>query len=397
MGTLKRKLVACRFRMRILLHFGLALAALLVAALATPEAHADDGADIVVLVNGSRLAGTVIDQDPQKGTSLRLANGTIKRFAPKDVKRVIYGGGLKPESPPAPVETPPPAVAPPPTEAPAIVAPGPPEARADEGADTVVLANGMRQRGVVLEQDPQKGTSIRLPNGTIKRFARNDVQRVIYGGGLKPAASPAPAETPAPAVAPAPAAAPTPTVVPVPTVAAQATTPVPPSAGSIPVVFESSDSWDKYHLSVLQPGRPEQACNTPCTLHLQPGSASVVVAGDATFIRTFVVTPKTLRMRVSRQVKGQINAARVILLIVTIDGIIDAAMTNNEVLGTAIGQLAADLLACGVAGILWGTAGHDDVAPADNDSSPSAGLRFRGVGACPLQGGGGVVGARFTF
>jgi hypothetical protein len=62
------------------------------------------GSDEVVLTNGGRVRGTVMEQDPTRGVSIRLADGTTRQFAPAEVANVAYG------APPTP---PPVAVAPP--------------------------------------------------------------------------------------------------------------------------------------------------------------------------------------------------------------------------------------------------------------------------------------------
>jgi hypothetical protein len=70
-------------------------------------------------------------------------------------------------------------------------------AREAEGSDTVVLADGTEVRGTVAEEDPKAGVSLVRPGGEVKRFKPSEVKRVIYGGGLPPRA-PTPAAAPAP-------------------------------------------------------------------------------------------------------------------------------------------------------------------------------------------------------
>jgi hypothetical protein len=78
-------------------------AACLATSSASREARADEVPDTVMLTNGGRVRGTVMEEDPAKGTSIRLLDGNVKRFSPQEVKEVIYGGG---PAPAAPVATP---------------------------------------------------------------------------------------------------------------------------------------------------------------------------------------------------------------------------------------------------------------------------------------------------
>ena len=75
-------------------------------------------------------------------------------------------------------------------------------ARADEVIDTVVLKSGAKLRGIVMEDDPTTGVSIKLVDGVSRQLKRDEVLRVDYGA--QPSAPPAPP----PAASPAPPAAP---------------------------------------------------------------------------------------------------------------------------------------------------------------------------------------------
>jgi non-canonical (house-cleaning) NTP pyrophosphatase len=72
--------------------------------------------------------------------------------------------------------------------------------------DIVLLKNGGRARGLVIESDPVKGTRIRLPDGTIRAFEAAAIQRIEYAG--EAAAAPGTRSGPVPVPPPA-AAAPT--------------------------------------------------------------------------------------------------------------------------------------------------------------------------------------------
>jgi hypothetical protein len=80
-----------------------ALALLL--ASASPAHAADD--DVVMLVNGGRVRGTVIQEDPAQGVRVRLLDGTFRSIPAKDVKKVEYAGSSAPtEAPPEPTPAP---------------------------------------------------------------------------------------------------------------------------------------------------------------------------------------------------------------------------------------------------------------------------------------------------
>jgi hypothetical protein len=70
---------------------------------------------------------------------------------------------------------------------------------ADDIPDTVILANGGRMRGIVMEEDPTAGVTIKLPDGTVKKLPAARVKQVVYGGQApKPAPAPeAPSAPPA--------------------------------------------------------------------------------------------------------------------------------------------------------------------------------------------------------
>ena len=70
-------------------------------------AHAADGDDIVLLNNGGRVRGTVIEEDPKNGVRIKLLDGTLKTLTPAEVKEIHYG-----DQPAAPAPTPAPAPAP---------------------------------------------------------------------------------------------------------------------------------------------------------------------------------------------------------------------------------------------------------------------------------------------
>ncbi len=55
------------------------------------QASAGDVDDTVFLKSGGRARGAVLEEDPKNGVRLRLPDGTIRAYAPKDVDHVDYG------------------------------------------------------------------------------------------------------------------------------------------------------------------------------------------------------------------------------------------------------------------------------------------------------------------
>lgn len=77
-------------------------------------------------------------------------------------------------------------------------------ASAGDADDTVLLGNGGRIRGTVMEQDPKSGVSIKLVDGTVRKLKASEVKAVEFGK-----ATPRPVEAPAVDASPAPPAPPT--------------------------------------------------------------------------------------------------------------------------------------------------------------------------------------------
>jgi hypothetical protein len=95
----------------------------------SPVARAADDDDLVMLVNGGRLRGVVIEEDPQKGVRIKLMDGQIRSLKPSEVREVQYHGAAAPAlaaGPPAATFAPVPAPAPtPPPYQPSAAAPVP--------------------------------------------------------------------------------------------------------------------------------------------------------------------------------------------------------------------------------------------------------------------------------
>lgn len=79
-----------------------------------------------------------------------------------------------------------------------------------EDPDTVMLASGGLVRGMVVEEDPLKGVSVRLADGTVRKIPPNELKRVIYAADAKASAKPPAAAAAFASPAPASVLAPTP-------------------------------------------------------------------------------------------------------------------------------------------------------------------------------------------
>jgi hypothetical protein len=137
-----------------------------------------------------------------------------------------------------------------------------------------MLTNGGRVRGTVMEEDPQRGTSVRLADGTVKQLAPSEVKQVIYGGHVQTEAAPQ-APPPTPTLTPTGPATwtATPTWA---TTPAQALAPsLPIAPGQARVSFEGSNAEVSLGTNY--------SCTCPCTLDVAPGTYEVVVNGRPRF------------------------------------------------------------------------------------------------------------------
>jgi hypothetical protein len=173
------------------------LAAAPPAAPAAPAARppAPDGpVDTVYFPGGGRVRGLVMEENATSGVKSRRLDGSMQTYPVEEIARIEYADGT--------VSTPRPAPAPPPQPAPA-------RAKAADGIDTVYFLGGGRVRGTVIEENPKTGVRVRLLDGTVQTYSRDELVRIEYAdGSVSRRVTPAPASVPAPA--PAPAAAPPP-------------------------------------------------------------------------------------------------------------------------------------------------------------------------------------------
>lgn len=91
-----------------------AVASAIVLATSFAAAAERDGDDVVLLTNGGRLRGTIIEEDPSNGVRVKLSDGTMRTLKPGEVRELRYHGAPTPSSTPeaapnppsAPAETP---------------------------------------------------------------------------------------------------------------------------------------------------------------------------------------------------------------------------------------------------------------------------------------------------
>jgi hypothetical protein len=121
------------------------------ALLAATPARADNVTDTVLLTNGGRVRGTVMEDDPQKGTSVKLADGTFVRVKPAEVKQVLYGGRVDTALPPpaaVPMVTAPALTVP--ALAPGLLTPLDPHPHPENAVPTAGGGKAMRGAGIGL-------------------------------------------------------------------------------------------------------------------------------------------------------------------------------------------------------------------------------------------------------
>jgi len=167
------------------------------AAPAARPAAAEGPIDNVYLVGGGRVRGTVMEENAASGVKVRLLDGSVRAYGADELSRIEYADGT--------VSTP---------RAPAAPAPAPRAKSAEAPIDSVYFLGGGRVRGTVIEENPKTGVKVRLLDGTVQNYSRDDLVRIEYADGsvsrrVTPAPA-APAVTPAPAPPP-PAAPPLPT------------------------------------------------------------------------------------------------------------------------------------------------------------------------------------------
>jgi len=169
------------------------------AAAAPAAAQAPGPIDTAYFKGGGRVRGTVMEESASTGVKIRLLDGSIRSYPAEEFARIEYADGTvsTPQAAPRAPE-PPPA----PKAKPAEPVPAP--------VDNVYFLGGGRVRGTVIEENPKTGVKVRLLDGSIQVYSRDDLVRIEYADGsvsrrVPPAAPVAPVVPPP---APQPSAAP---------------------------------------------------------------------------------------------------------------------------------------------------------------------------------------------
>jgi hypothetical protein len=159
------------------------------AAPAPKAPEAEGGIDTVHFKGGGRVRGTVIEESAASGAKVRLLDGTVRGYPTDEVARIEYADGTVSTPQQAPAKAP---------------EPGAPRAKpAEAPVDNVYFLAGGRVRGTVIEENPKTGVKVRLLDGTVQVYSRDDLVRIEYAdGSVSRRVTPA-----APAAAPQPAAA----------------------------------------------------------------------------------------------------------------------------------------------------------------------------------------------
>jgi hypothetical protein len=163
---------------------------------ATAAAVPEGPADSVYFVGSGRVRGTVMEESAASGVKIRRLDGSIHTYAAAEIARIEYADGTvsTPKPPPAPARPPEPAAA--------------PVAKSADGVDSIYFLGGGRVRGLVIEENPKTGVRVRLLDGSIQTYSRDELLRIEYSDGTvsrrkTPPQPAAPAAAPAP-IAPAP-------------------------------------------------------------------------------------------------------------------------------------------------------------------------------------------------
>jgi hypothetical protein len=183
---------------------------------------------------------------------------------------------------------------------------------ANDIGDTVYLKKGGRVRGTVLEDDPQAGIQLRVPDGTVRKFTSHELDHVDYAptrppptaAGNEPPPTAAPGEPAPPPAAGDEPAPPPPNAAGTGEPASHPNSPTtPPSAPPPPpnIRFEQqSHELGRLKLYVMTgfiyTGRPtartetvgqyDEVCLAPCVTPLRPGSYRFAIGfeDDASFV-----------------------------------------------------------------------------------------------------------------
>lgn len=183
---------------------------------------------------------------------------------------------------------------------------------------------------------------------------------------------------------------------PAPVVAPSAAPAAPP--GTVQLQIDAPKG--NYDVSVTAAGGASLSCRAPCTMHVKPGPATLLVTGDASISQTLAVPNAHSTVLIHRKSKGRLVTGLVLSGVGGTLGIVALANQNSGDPDTNM-YLAVVGLGCALTGlVLVLTAGKDRVTT----QSEVAGLdhpRIKqpsvAVWATPAAGGGGVVGGALRF
>jgi translation initiation factor IF-1 len=163
------------------------------AAAAAPPPTATGPIDTAYFKGGGRVRGTVMEESASTGVKVRLLDGSIRAYPMEEFTRIEYADGTvsTPQAAPRASEPAPAAKAKPAEPVPAPV-------------DNVYFLGGGRVRGTVIEENPKTGVKVRLLDGSIQVYSRDDLVRIEYADGSVSRRVPQPAPVAAPPVVPAP-------------------------------------------------------------------------------------------------------------------------------------------------------------------------------------------------
>ena len=161
-----------------------------------PRAAPEGALDKVFFRGGGRARGTVMEESAASGVKIRLLDGSMHQYATDEISRIEYADGTvsTPTAPRAPE-----------------AAPAPRAKPAETPVDTAYFLGGGRVRGTVIEENPRTGVKVRLLDGTVQTYPREELVRIEYADGstshrvtAPPPLLTAPAPQPPPAAPPPP-------------------------------------------------------------------------------------------------------------------------------------------------------------------------------------------------
>ncbi|HUL61330.1 MAG TPA: hypothetical protein VLU43_18780 [Anaeromyxobacteraceae bacterium] len=154
---------------------------------------AEGPVDGIFFAAGGRVRGTVIEESARSGVKVRLLDGSIHTYAPDEIARIEYADGTVSNPHPSQSRAPEAAAA-------------PRSQSTEPPLDVVYFLGGGRVRGTVIEENPKTGVKVRLLDGSVHTYSRDELVRIEYADGTVSKRK-TPAPPPIPMLPPQPAAA----------------------------------------------------------------------------------------------------------------------------------------------------------------------------------------------